>query len=205
LHGVNVYERAEFAVQPRLRPLKAQPFLTVVLLLLGIGFLVANARLVLQYLTFLRRRRGALLIWPGPRAPYDGMGLAIGIMLGLVVVYKLMVLRQYPFGEIMMFVYYAYLTPLNRRIRRGFYQDGIWADTSFIPYHEVGGISWREGERQVTLIVISRLRNLARRLIVPGDKYGAARRLLRDKVGEHAIQFAGTGLDLGSHDGRDDV
>jgi len=105
----------------------------------------------------------------------------------------------------MMFVYYAYLTPLSRRIGRGFYEDGIWADTSFIPYEEVGGISWREGEHQVTLIVISRLRNLARRLIVPGDKYGAARRLLRDKIGEHAIQFTGTGLDLGSHDARDAV
>jgi hypothetical protein len=105
----------------------------------------------------------------------------------------------------MMFVYYAYLTPLNRRIGRGFYADGIWADTAFIPYQEVGGISWREGEHRVTLVVISRLRNLAHRLNVPGDRYGAARRLLRDKIGEHAIQFAGTGLDLGDHDEREDI
>jgi hypothetical protein len=182
-----------------------QSYLAVVLLLLGAGFLVANARLVAEYVRFLQRRRSALLIWPGPTPPYYGMGLAIGVMLGFVIVYKLMVLRQYPFGEIMMFVYYAYLTPLSRRIRRGFYQDGIWADSSFIPYHEVGGISWREGEQQVTLIVISRLRNLARRLVVPGDKYGAARRLLRDKIGEQAIHFTGTGLDLGRRDERDDI
>ena len=182
--------------------MKPQPFLAAVLLLLGIGFLVANARLVLEYLRFRQRRRGALLIWPGPKPAYYGMGLGIGVLLGFLVFYKIMVLRDYPFGEIMMFVYYAYLTPLSRRIGRGFYEDGIWADTSFIPYQEVGGISWREGEHQVTLIVISRLRNLARRLIVPGDKYGAARRLLRDKIGEHTIQFTGTGLDLGSHDAR---
>jgi hypothetical protein len=105
----------------------------------------------------------------------------------------------------MMFAYYAYLMPLNRRIRRGFYEDGIWLDTAFIPYHEIGGISWREGEHEVALIVISRLRNLARHLIVPGDKYGAARRLLRDKIGEHAIHFTGTGLDLGAHDERDEA
>ena len=37
----------------------------------------------------------------------------------------------------------------------------------------------------MTLIVISRLRNLARRLAVPVEHYGAARRLLRDKIGEH--------------------
>ncbi len=57
----------------------------------------------------------------------------------------------------------------------------------------------------MTLIVISRLRNLARRLTVPGDNYGAARRLLRDKIGEHEIHFTGTGLDLGGHDERDDA
>ena len=179
--------------------------LAAVLLLLGLGFLVANARLVLEYVRFLHRRHGALLTWPSPTPPYYGVALAIGVTLGFLVFYKLIVLRQYPFGEIMMFVYYAYLTPLSRRIGRGFYEDGIWADTAFIPYNEVGGISWREGEQQVTLIVISRLRHLARRLIVPGDKYGAARRLLRDKIGERAIHFTGTGLDLGSHDERDSV
>jgi hypothetical protein len=57
----------------------------------------------------------------------------------------------------------------------------------------------------VTLIIISRLRNLARRLKVPGDKYGAARRVLRDKIGAHAIHFTGTGLDLGDHDEREVV
>jgi hypothetical protein len=133
------------------------------------------------------------------------MALGIGVVLGFLVFYKIIVLRQQAFGETMMFIYYAYLTPLTRRIGRGFYEDGIWADTGFVPYNEVGGISWREGEHEVTLIVISRLRNLARRLIVPGDKYGAARRLLRDKIGDHEIHFGGTGLDLGIHDERDEA
>src|SRR5690348_18391798 len=105
----------------------------------------------------------------------------------------------------MMFVYYGCLTPLSTGIGRGFYEDGIWADTSFIPYNEVGGISWREGEHEVTLVVISPLRNLARRLIVPGDKYGAARGLVRDTISEHAIHSTGTGLDLGIHDERDNA
>jgi hypothetical protein len=179
--------------------------LTGTLVLLGLGFLVANARLALQYIRFLQRRRRALLTWPGPRPPHYAMALGIGVVLGVLVFYKLVVLHQQAFGETMMFIYYAYLMPLNRRIGRGFYEDGIWADTAFVPYSEVGGISWREGEHQVTLILISRLRNLARRLIVPGDKYGAARRLLRDKIGEHEIHFTGTGLDLGAHDERDDA
>ena len=181
-----------------------QPVLTGVLLLLGFGFLIANTRLLFEYLRFRRLRRGALLVWQGPKPPYYGMALAIGVMLGILVMVKLYLHRQV-FGESMMFLYYAYLFPLSRTIGRGFYQDGIWAETDFIKYNEIGGVSWREEEHEVTLIVISRLRNLARRLIVPGDKYGAARRLLRDKIGEHEIHFAGTGLDLGIHDERDNA
>jgi hypothetical protein len=184
---------------------KAQPILTGILVVLGVGFLVANARLLLEYARYRARRRAALLVWPSPKPPYYGMSLAIGVMLGFLVFYKIVYSRQQAFGETMMFVYYAYLLPLSQRIGRGFYADGIWADTDFIPYNEVGGITWRESEHSVTLIVISRLRKLARRLTVPGDKYGAARRVLRDKIGEHAIHFTGMGLDLGAHDERDEA
>jgi hypothetical protein len=178
---------------------------TATLLLLGAGFLIANARLILQYTTYLKRRRGALLTWPSPRPPYYGLTLAIGVAAGLLVFFKIVISHQQAFGETMMFAYYAYLVPLSRRIGRGFYQDGIWADSTFIPYNEIGGISWREGEHSVSLIVISRLRNLARRLAVPLEHYGEARRLLRDKIGDHEIHFLGTGLDLGSHDERDEA
>jgi hypothetical protein len=176
-----------------------------ILLLLGAGFLVVNARVILQYVKFLRLRRTAILTWPAPKPPQYAMSLTIGVLLGFLVFYKIVFLRGEAFGETMMFIYYAYLMPLSRRIGRGFYEDGIWADQAFIPYQEVGGISWRETEQAVALVIISRLRNLARRLTVPGDKYGAARRLLRDKIGHHEIQFYGTGLDLGAHDERDEA
>jgi len=175
------------------------------LLLLGAGFLVANAQLILEYVRYLRRRRHALLTWPSPRPPYYGLVLAIGVATGLLMFFKVVISHQQAFGETMMFLYYGYLTPLSQRIGRGFYEDGIWADSSFIPYNEVGGISWREGEHSVSLIVISRLRSLARRLAVPLEHYGAARLLLRDKIGDHEIHFSGTGLDLGVHDERDEA
>ena len=175
------------------------------LLVLGAGFLVANVRLVLEYIRFIRRRRGALLSWPSPTPPYYGMKLAIGVALGFLLFYKLAILHRQAFGETMMFLYYAYLVPLSRRIRRGFYADGIWADSTFIPYNEVGGLTWREGKDAASLIVISRMRNLARRLAVPLEHYGAARKLLRDKIGAHEIHFLGTGLDLGDHDERDEA
>ena len=178
---------------------------TATLLVLGAGFLIANVRLIAEYFRFVRRRGQALLSWPSPVPPYYGMQLAIGIAVGLLLFYKLAVLHRQAFGESMMFLYYAYLVPLSLRIRRGFYQDGIWADSTFIPYNEVGGLTWREAGDKVSLIVISRLRNLARRLAVPAEHYGAARKLLRDKIGAHEIHFLGTGLDLGEHDERNEA
>ena len=179
--------------------------LTGFLLLLGLGFLIANAKLAWDYARFLKRRRSALLTWRIPKPPQYTFALGLGVALGVLVFVKLVLIRRQAFGEAMMFAYYAYFFPMSLTIGRGFYEDGIWADNSFIPYQEIGGISWREEEHQVSLVIISRLRNLARRLNVPGDKYGAARRLLRDKIAEHAIHFSGTGLDLGAHDERDEA
>ena len=104
----------------------------------------------------------------------------------------------------MMFLYYGYAMPLSLRIGRGFYADGIWSETGFVPYGKIGAVSWREGE-EIALVIVARLRNLARRLIVPGPHYAAARRLLRDKIAAHDIQLMHTGLELGAHDERDDV
>ena len=174
------------------------------LALLGAGFLIANVRLLLELVRFRRRKRGALLVWPGPPPPYYGLTLALGLATGLLVVFKILIGHRQAFGEAMMFAYFGYLVPISRRISRGFYADGIWSDSGFIPYNEVGGLSWREGPHAATLVVISRLRNLARALVVPARHYAEARRLLRDKIGDHEIHF-GTGLDLGVHDERDEA
>jgi hypothetical protein len=179
--------------------------ITGTLILLGLGFLVANARLILEYMHYIRRRRYALLTWSGRRPPYYGLQLAIGAVLGVLLLYKLVALHRQVFGESMMFLYYACLFPLSRTISRGFYVDGVWADSGFIPYHEIGGLSWRESEHEVALVITSRLRSLARRLVVPGENYAAARRLLRDKIARHEVHFGGMGLDLGRHDERETI
>lgn len=178
-----------------------------VLLLLGVGFLVANVRMGVDALQFLRRRSSALLTWRGPRPRYYGLQLGLGVVLGVLLAYDVIVLEpRIPqvFGVGMMFLYYGYLVPLSRRIGRGFYADGIWSETGFVPYWKIGAVSWREGE-EIALVIVSRLRNLARRLVVPGVHYGAARRLLREKIAAHDIQLLHTGLELGAHDERDDV
>ena len=177
------------------------------LLLLGVGFLVANVRIGIDALRFLRRRSSALLTWHGPRPRYYGLQLALGVVLGVLLAYDLIVLRRPApqiFGVGMMFLYYGYLMPLSRRIGRGFYADGIWSENGFVPYWKIGAVSWREGE-EIALVIVSRLRSLARRLVVPGIHYAAARRLLRDKIAAHDIQLMHTVLELGEHDERDDI
>ena len=178
-----------------------------VLFVIGVGFLLANLRLLFQFVRFLRLRSSALLTWPGRRPPFYGLLLVIGAVLSVLILYKLAVLRQHPqqvFGESMMLVYYAYALPLSLKIGRGFYEDGIWADGGFMPYSSIGGLAWREGD-QLTLVMMHRMRAFARRLVVPENYYGAARRLLRDKIAAHDIHFTGKTLDLGLHDERDDV
>jgi len=170
-----------------------------VLLLFGVGFLIANLRAGLDLFRYWRRRRHALLTWPGRRPPYYGLILFLGVTLGVLLIVKVLFMQRSPaqlFGEGMMFLYYAYAVPLSRRIGRGFYADGIWAENGFMPYQQIGGIAWREGE-QVTLLLVSRLKQMARPLVVPTAYYGAVRRLLRDKIAAHDIQFSGGGMDLG--------
>lgn len=184
-----------------------QSFLSHVLLLLGAGFLVANVRIVVDVARFFRMRPRAVLTWPSPTPRYYGLFLAMAAMLGVVLIVKLLYLRLPPtemFGEAMMLTYYGYLVPLSIRIGRGFYEDGVWVDNGFLPYHEIGGLSWREGE-QLTLLFMPRMKQVARKLVVPSEFYGATRRLLRDKIAGHDIDFWGKALDLGAHDARDDA
>jgi hypothetical protein len=128
--------------------------LTGVLMLLGVGFLAANLKLAYDYVRFLRRRQGALLTWRTPKPPQYTFALALGGALGLLVVAKLVFLHRQAFGESMMFLYYAYFFPMSLTIGRGFYEDGIWAETTFIPYAEVGGVTWRapgDAHRHLTI------------------------------------------------------
>jgi xanthosine utilization system XapX-like protein len=190
-----------------------------ILLLFGVGFLIANVRVGFELVRFIRRRHTALLVWPAPNPPFFALSLGIGVMLGLLILLKAyLALRGDPplsewfrrfvtdtFGELMMFIYFGYMLPFSTRITRGLYADGLWTDSGFMPYDQVGGISWRAGDPP-TLVVISRLKSLARRMSVPSQRLGEVRRLLRDKISDHAIEMdEGPGIHLGSRDARDSV
>jgi hypothetical protein len=185
----------------------ADVLLPRLLILLGVGFLVANVRVAFDLMQWWRRRQAAVLVWPRRRPPFYGLSLALGVLLGLLVMFKAVQLQpptRY-FGELMMFVYYGYGVPLRTKIQRGLYTDGILADHGFMPYTHIGGLSWRDGPAGSTLILISRDEGTARRLEVPGPLLGEVRQKLRDKVAAHHIAFVGASLDLGGHDAREDI
>lgn len=175
------------------------------LFLFGVGFLGANLKVGADFIRYQRHRRDALLVWPPAPYPYYRFSLALGIAQGLLLGYCFLVLKQPApqlFGLAMMFIYFFYATPLNSRIARGFYRDGVWSDTGFVRWGNISGVSWRN-EGTMPLLLISHMRNMAKRLHVPGHLYGQARKVLRDRIEAHDIQL-GTGLDLGS-DQRDRV
>src|SRR5919204_5062382 len=176
-----------------------QVLLQRILFLFGIGFLIANALVIADLIRFRVRKKSALRTWQGSKPRFYGFSLALGVMLGLLFVFKLFVQHrpiQTLLGESMMFVYYGYALPLSTKIARGFYRDGIWSDSGFMRWGQISAVSWKE-EGHITLVLISHFRNIAKRLEVPGNLYGQARRLLRDQIKAHAIHIGGGRVGLG--------
>lgn len=184
-----------------------QTFLVRVQLVFAAVFVVANAVLAWRLVRAWRLRHQAVLTWPTPRPPFYGLTLGIGLAFGALLLIDVVWLRRpvsHWFWELMMVVYYGYLFPLSMRIRQGFYENGVWAGPAFVPYADIGSLTWRE-EPQITLLLVPRMRTLARRLVVPQQFYAQARRLLRDRIQAHQIHLSRPGLDLFGHDDRDDV
>lgn len=189
-----------------LLPALLQRVLPNALLVLGVGFLLVNLVLFSRFFRFWRLRKTAQLTWLRPKSRSYGMSLAVGLLFGVLIFIKVGVAGRPPtdaFGEAMMFLYYAYAFPLSVKIGRGFYEDGIWSNTGFVPYAAIGGLSWKEAP-DLTLVLIHRTRSQVRQLDVPQEHYGAVRRFLRDKIAAHDIHFTGKGFDLGA-DERDVV
>jgi hypothetical protein len=182
------------------------PALRQALLALGLLFVIVDLKVGSQILQWWRKRPGAIVTWPGPKPPFYAVNLMIGVMLGILLFVTTVVVPRPAasvFGVAMMFLYYGYLLPLSTRIRRGLYQDGIWTDSGFMRYTDIGGLTWKEDD---TLVLASSHKALARRLRVPGIHLGEVRHTLREKIGDHAIEFdAGPGLHLGTRDTRESV
>ncbi|MDH4066572.1 MAG: hypothetical protein OEW19_19390, partial [Acidobacteriota bacterium] len=149
------------------------------LIVLGVLFLAVNVRVGSDIWRWWRRRADALLVWKPPAPPFYALNLAIGVMLGVLLFVTVFLVPRPAgsvFGEAMMFLYYGYLLPLSTRIMRGLYADGVWTDSGFMAYADIGGLTWKEGATG-TLVLASRLRAFARTLSVPGTRLGEVRRV----------------------------
>jgi hypothetical protein len=189
------------------------PALRQALLGLGLLFVIVDVKVGAQILSWWGKRKKGIVTWPGPKPPFYAINLAIGVLLGILLFFTASVeigmqrrgwaAAPSIFGVGMMFLYYGYMLPLSTRIRRGLYQDGVWTDSGFIRYTEIGGLTWKGDD---TLVIALRQKTLARRLRVPGIHLGEVRHFLREKIGDHAIEFdAGPGLHLGTRDTRESV
>ena len=187
-------------------PQELVPALRQALLALGVLFVIVDIKVAAQIVSWWRKRRQAIVTWPGPKPPFYAINLLIGVVLGVLLFVTTVVVPRPAaslFGVAMMFVYYGYLLPLSTRIRRGLYKDGIWTDSGFMNYTDIGGLTWKGDD---TLVLASRRKTLARRLRVPGVHLGEVRNVLREQIGAHAIEFeAGPGLHLGTRDTRESV
>ena len=180
--------------------------LGTLLFLFGVGFLAANLATAWVCAQDWRRRKDGVLVWRMPPPRFAALPLLISVGLGILIVYKLVVL-EWPvgrlFGEAMMLTYYGYLYPLSLRLKRGFYEQGIRFDRGFARWRDITGLTWRHEGPPV--LVVAHRRQQAGRLTVPLDQLGAARRVLRDRIAAHEIHFTPGPLDLGGHDERQDV
>ena len=180
--------------------------LGTLLFLFGVGFLAANLVTAWVCIQDWRRRRRAVLAWRMPPPRFAAVPVLISVSLAFLIVYKLVILEWAVgrlFGEAMMLAYYGYLYPLSLRLSRGFYEQGIRLDRGFVRWQDITGLTWHQ-EGTPVLVVAHRHRQ-AGRLTVPLDQFGAARRILHDRIAAHQIHFTPGPLDLGGHDERQDV
>jgi hypothetical protein len=191
------------------------------LVALGVLFVIVDVRIGWQLVSWLRRRRTGIVVWLGPKPPYFAVNLAIGVLLGILLLVNSWIAGRLRTSEIgvfaalsmrgpeffglgMMFIYYGYLLPFSARIQRGIYDTGIWTNSGFMRYTDMGGLTWKAGAS--TLVIASSRRSVAWRLDVPGPHLGEVRHLLRDKIASHAIAFdEGPGIHLGTRDTRESV
>jgi hypothetical protein len=170
-------------------------------------FFVWNVVSIARYLAYRRVKVQSQLTWLPPRPWFYNMCLGIGFfMLSLTV---LSILRSSPpltiVAQVLMAVYYTILFPLSFRIRRGLYRTGIWTERGFVPYARVRTLSWLE-KPQVVLVVKTEGALLGgagyARLVVPGELYGQARRILADHIEDRSLTVEKSILGLSDGDSQ---
>jgi hypothetical protein len=121
-------------------------------------------------------RPTAVLTWPVPRSGQFPFLLALGVVATAVTALNAYLDRplHHVVSQALMAAYFILMVPLCQSIRLGFYDQGVWADTGFLPYANIGRIAFRETP-EIVLILLPRGRSGSFRLPVPalGVRRGA--------------------------------
>ena len=171
-------------------PVSNENALSAVLLGLGVYFSVLLIRGMRGYLLFRKVRPTALLTWPVPRSAQLPFLLALGVVATGVTALNAYLDRplHHVLSQALMAAYFIGMVPLCRRIRLGFYDEGVWADTGFLPYANIGRIAFRESP-EIVLILLPRGRSGSFRLPVPPEEYGAVRKVLEEKIRARVVNI----------------
>ena len=145
-----------------------------------------------RYLKYRKIVQGTLLTWEPPRPWFFGMCLGIGFFMVVLTSVSHFLLHRpalHVVSQGLMALFYTVFFPLGFRIRKGFYRDGIWSERSFVPYRDIRWVGWKE-KPLITLAMRMDdhfLRPSDAFLMVPGNHYGEARRILADRIQEGSL------------------
>ncbi|HEY7513546.1 MAG TPA: hypothetical protein VIC87_03665 [Vicinamibacteria bacterium] len=164
---------------------------------LGVYFGVLLLRGLLGYLHFRRLLPTALLTWPVPRPRAGRLLFSLGLLsLAITALNGYMARPLHHVASLgLMALYFLLMVPLAGRIRLGFYEEGVWADAGFLPWGRIARMAFRE-HPDIVLILLPRGGRGSFRLPVPADEYGAARKLIEEKVRARVVNMEGGILGL---------
>lgn len=159
---------------------------------LAVLFAIWNSVCVFQYLSYRRLARSGELTWFPKKPWFYNMCLGIGFFMVSLTLISIFLLDRPVLtvvAQSLMALYYTVLFPLSFQIRRGLYASGIWAEGGFVPYSRVRALNWIE-KPDLVLVVRTEGRLAGAgyaRLVVPGDLYGQARRILAGHIEDRSL------------------
>jgi hypothetical protein len=155
-------------------------------------FAIWNTASLYQYLAYRRVAPTAELTWPPAKPWFYNLCLGMGFFMVSLTAIMIFFLDRPALTVVaqgLMALYYTVLFPLSFQIRRGLYGSGLWTESGFVPYSRVRTLNWRD-EPQIVLVVTME-GGLGRtgyaRLVVPGELYGQARKILAGHIEDRSL------------------
>jgi hypothetical protein len=168
---------------------------------LAVLFAIWDSMYLLQYIAYRRLPPSAELTWLPKKPWFYNLCVGIGFFMVSLTAISIFLLNR-PIltvvAQALMALYYTVLFPLSFQIRRGLYAGGIWAESGFVPYSRIRALNWLE-KPEVVLVVRTEGGLLGAgyaRLVVPGELYGQARRILAGHIEDRSLSVKTSVLGL---------